>query len=227
MSTVTVQSLIDRAVAASDMKDNFVRNSQWLAWANQAYKELSVMVAQMGVPYFQYDETITATGASEYAIEEPVAIVAVYRLTPTGKLHKLLPNDSIQMQLSTLTTGEPSRYAVKRVDNTVVLQFVPSPSSGSIVVRAIRHPLVLVLEDPGVGETTSISLPLGWEEYIVLKMARNALAKEETVHPLIETQLREIIEHVNVSGRNYIMTDIQKIRDVRSDNWISDEWVWV
>jgi hypothetical protein len=228
MATITVQSLIDRAVAAADMHDNFVTEAQWLQWANQYHKELSVMVAQMGVPYFQYDETISVDGSLEYLIAEPLAIVAVYRPRSDGSYYKLTPMDSIQQLTGAAVYSEPTRFYFRRNATTIALQFHPRPTSGYCIARCITYPKNLVLTAPGGDDSDTVNYPLGWEQFIVLKMAIAALAKEETINPELKSQLNETMLHIETSGRNFLLTDVQKIRDWRSDNWVGDDrWLWV
>lgn len=230
MATVTVQSLIDRAITTADMHDNFVDNAEWLVWANQYYKELCVMIAQQGVPYLQYDEAVTCTGATEYTITEPLAVMAVYRYRSDGSYFKLKPRDSVQkVMVPTSNPGEPTHFYIRRdtAANTLRLQFYPNPTSGTVFVRAIEYPKNLVLTGAGGDNADTIYLPLGWEEYIVLKMALAALDKEETINPRLDRRLAETIEHIEFSGRKYILNDVQKIRDWREDNWSDTEWLWM
>lgn len=229
MATITVQSLIDRAVAAADMHDNFVTEAQWLLWANQYHQELSVMIAQLGVPYFQYDESISCDGSTQYTIAEPLAIVAVYRVRNDGSYYKLSPRNSVQKVTVAPHSGEPKFFSFSRSGNNIALNFYPNPASGTIMVRCIQYPTHLVLDNPGGSDYDSVTYPLGWEQYIVLNMAISALAKEETMNPELKSQLSRTELHINTSAVNYMLTDVQKIRDHNEDNWNSrdDRWIWI
>lgn len=223
---VTVSELISRAATAADMTDNFIKPSEWLSWANVKDKELAVRVAQLGVPYRQYDEMITVDGSLEYTIAEPLAIIAVYYVEADGKFKRLKVKSPIQLvTLSDANKGVPSHCHIRRYGSSIFIQPYPTPTDSALVVRAIEHPGKLVLSNPGLGEYDSVNYPLNWEEYIVLGMAKNALAKEETVNPLIDAQLREIISHIEASASNYLMTDLATIRDINSDDWDS-AWYW-
>lgn len=230
MATVTVPELVSRAVAAADMTDNFVSEAVWLYWANVANKKLAVKVAQLGVPYNQYDEVITLDGSSEYTIAEPLAVVGVYFVQSDGKLKKLKAVHSSQrINYNGITTiGDPREFHVRRDLNNIVLDFYPLPATGSVVVRAITYPDKLVYNTPGVGvgKADYVNYPLGWEDFIVLHMARNALAKEETVNPMIEAQLKDCELHIESSSSNYLLTDLPKILDTKNSDFEPDTWFW-
>lgn len=223
MATTTVATLIARAQASSDQEDEFVTRTQWLYWVNLFNKQLAVMVAQLGYPYHQYDETISLNGSLEYTIDEPLALLGAYYVESDGRLRRLKLMNPVQArQIGNYQAGEPRRYVVHRnTDNDLTFQFQPVPTSGSVLIQAIQMPAELVYAD-------SVKYPLGWEEFIVLNMARNALAKEETINPLIESQLRDIKEHIQVSAANYIMASAPTIRNVKDENyWEDSEWLWV
>ena len=222
MDATTVTELIARAVAAADMNDNFVSTAQWIYWANTANRELAVKVAQLGVPYGLYETTINLTGATTYAISEPLAIVAVYFVQSDGTYKRLKGINPVQKRfVSTTSTGDPRQFHVRATPSTgeVEFKFFPNPTSGSVIVLGITYPAVLV------NGSSSVYYPLNWEEYIVLRMAQNALSKEETLNPGIERQMERIEQHIESSASNYLMTDLPSIRDLDKDDW-DTTWIW-
>jgi hypothetical protein len=227
MATVTVPELVARAVAAADMQDNFVTEAQWLYWANVANKKLAVKVAQLGVPYNQYDEVITFDASSDYTIVEPLAIVGVYFAQQDGRLRKLKAvHPSQRINYATTNSGYPEEFQVRRVANNLRISFYPVPTTGSAIVRAINYPANLVYANPTGDDVDYVYYPLGWEDFIVLHMARNACAKEETINPLIESQLRDCENHIETSASNYLMTDLPKILDTKNNSFDTDIWYW-
>jgi hypothetical protein len=229
MATTTVANLIARAQAASDQYDNFVTTAQWLSWVNVFNKQLAVMVAQLGYPYHQYDETITITGSSTYTVDEPLAILGLYRVREDGKLKKLkLMNPVEGRVLGSATSGEAEKWWIQRnTDNDVTISVYPVPPVGSLplLLLAIEMPSELDIDD-------SVKYPLGWEEFIVLSMAEAALGKEETINPTIEKQLAKCVSHIQSSAANYIMASAPKIRNIKDENSHFDytepgEWLWI
>jgi len=227
MATTSVTDLIARAQAASDQHDNFVTRTQWLYWINYFNKELAVMVAQLGYPYHQYDESIALTGALEYTVvEEPLAILGFYFVEDDGRLRKLkIMNPVEKRRLGNQMSGDPERVVVMRnTNNDLTIQFQPVPTSGTVTMLAIEMPAELTISD-------SVKYPLGWEEYIVLKAARRALAKEETINPLIMSDIQEVVEHIKMSAANYIMASCPTIRNIKEENENlfdgPDSWFWL
>ncbi len=225
---VMVSELISRAVAAADMTDDFVSQAQWLYWANVADKKLAVKVAQLGVPYNQYDEVITLNGSFEYTVAEPLAVVGFYFVQSDGRLRKLktVHNSQRVNYTTTSANGDPTECKVRRSGANILVTFYPVPTSGSVVMRAIEYPDKLVYSAPAAGESDSVNYPLGWEEYIVLQMAKSALAKEETIHPLIESSIKECDMFISESASNYLLTDLPKILDTSQNNFEYADWFW-
>ena len=230
MGTTTVPELIARAQAISDQEDNFVTRAQWLVWANLKKKELEVKAAQLGVPYHQYDETITLTGALEYTVSEPLAILGLYYVESDGRLRKLKYMDPVQARrIGNGTAGDPTRWWVRRnTDNDITILIQPVPTSGTLLLQCISYPKNLVYDTPSGDNEATVKYPLGWEEYIVLGMAERALAKEETVNPVLDRLIAECNAHIESSAGNYIMASVPTIRNVKEENeGMFDPWVWL
>jgi hypothetical protein len=222
-----VSELISRAVAAADMTDDFVSEAQWLYWANFANKKLAVKVAQLGVPYNQYDEVITLNGSFEYSVAEPLAIVGFYFVQSDGRFRKIkVTHNSQRINYSTSNSGEPTECQIRKSGANIFVTFYPVPTTGSVVMRAIEYPDTLVYSNPSPSESDSVNYPLGWEEFIVLHMAKAALAKEETIHPLIESQIKDCDNFIEASSSNYLMTDLPKILDTTLTNFEYSDWIW-
>lgn len=213
MATVTVTEIIARAAAAADMEDNFVTATQWLYWCNVENRALAVKLARLGIPYKENDESISCTGASQYSITEPLAVLGVYYVESDASYRRLKMTNSVQQQgAPNRLVGSPESFHVLRnTGNQITFRFYPNPASGTILVKVIDQPAALT-------SGSSVSYPLNWEERIVLGMAQRALAKEETYNPMISAQIKEIDDHIEESGYNYMAADAPVIRNVRYDN---------
>ena len=221
MATTTVTSLITRAAAAADMEDNFVTSAQWLAWATVEHQMLYSKIARLGFPFHESDESITfLPSTSQYSISEPLAVLAVYYAEFDGSYRKLRLMNPVQGQgAPSRIVAAPEQYHVFRnTENNITLRFFPNPSSGSAIVKNIPHPKTLVISGSSSTTEAFVRYPLSWEERIVLGMARRALAKEETMNPLIERAISDMDVHITESCEDYMMSDAHVIRNVRDDN---------
>jgi hypothetical protein len=199
MPSVTTADLVSRASAASDMRDNFVTPTQWMYWATQERLALDLFLARSGWPLPYATQTITVTGSEGgvYNVNPStgvMAIVAVHQVK--DQRTRLLKHQNAVDFLSKVPgyTGSPRGnsvfYRVNWSGDNLTLGLYPEPISGeTYLVTYIPHPAKLVLASPGTNEATSVAYPMGWEERIVLGMARRALIKEESSTSSIDSEI--------------------------------------
>jgi len=222
MASVNVSEIITRAQQAADMDDDFISQSTWLYWANVEYKKLWNRMARSGYPWAVVETSITITGALQYNTSEPVAIVGFRGATTTGKYFRIPIVHPANLTGANITiTGVPKMVAVTHdptnLGNELVIRFWPTPTSstqGGITMLAIDKPKKLVLTAPGGDEATNVRLPNGFEERIVLGMARRALGKEETINPAIEAEIRDVDTFIDNSISSYLLRDQPTVHDV-------------
>jgi len=210
MPAVAVSSLITRARGAADMQDDFVDTALWLAWANLERVMLENVIARSGYILKEERTDITATGASEYNVADPVAIIAVYEFA-NGRYRRLRPSDIMDGagRLTTTAVGPASTYRVyQNTNGNVSIEFFPNPASGTYKVYAIGQPALFTLT------TDTCNYPMGWEDYIVYGMAQRALAKEETVNPALERKRQEIEAHIGQTAWHRQFAAHQQVRNV-------------
>lgn len=227
MPTVQLTELITRAALAADMHDNFATNA-WVYWANVEDKALRVRLAQCSFPTEFAEVTIAANpNTLDYNLNEPLAIVSVNYLRADGSLKKLFHIPMADRRWKTpLDFGEPTHfscYTHQNVPNIIILNFYPKFSSGSVIVDTVPLPQKLSLT-PAAGESSSVSLPLGFEERIVLGMAQRALAKEETINPALERQIAKADEHIDNACFRRLIGENATVRETRKaegqDTWL-------
>jgi hypothetical protein len=198
VATFTIQKLIDRAMTAADMHDDFVLPAQWLEWVNVERDYLEQFIAQAGYVLAETVVSVTADGSASYTISpEPLAVLAVYEEVE-GRYRRLRSDDIFDGQAGRFTadSGQARKFRIKQGTNQVELHLYPKPSSGTYKVITIAAPT----EVTTVADT--VSYPLSWEEHIVLGLARRALAKEETVNPTLSTDQGKIESHIEETAWN-------------------------
>lgn len=186
----TTQELYDRFALAADMHDNFVTPLQFAYMATQENLALALFLAKLGWTQNVKTQTITVTGAEAGAFpltEDPLAIVAVHqvRSNVVRPVHWENYVDFMrQIPGATVSVGDPESFrAFYDADNDrTVLNFYPEPPAGTVLlVSYIPEPKKLTLDaSPSAGFANSVSYPMGWEEWIVLGVAEQALDKEES-----------------------------------------------
>lgn len=199
MPTILTAELVERAKAAADMHDNFVTLRQWLTWASLERMALDLLIARAGWTQAFATTTITVDGSEDGEFTPDttsgiMAIVAIHQVSPQGT--RLLRTADPATFLRTLPGGEQrgnaTHFRARQDEDTLILNFFPEPAAGeTYLVTYIPHPRRLTTADE-VGYDTSVSYPMGWEERIVLGMARRALEKEESDSTGIRLQITEM-----------------------------------
>ena len=230
MSTIAVTELIERAAIQANMHDNFITNPAWLYWANVENKELRVKLARLGFPYGLSAETISITGALQYNVSEPLAVVAVYRNESDGQFTRIAyrPN-SMKLNQNITHSGPADEFMLgfDAVSSQVYVRFYPTPPDAgpNYTMEVISNPAKLVLSAPAATESTSVYYPLNWEERIVLGMARRALAREDTMSSAIENLIKEMDSHIETSAYDFLMSQNNTVQRIVTGD-IPPSWIY-
>lgn len=223
----TTRELVLRAMAAGDMHDDPASAAQWMYWATQENLALSVTLARAGWTLNIKTQTITVTGSEAGRFEltsTPLAVVAVHELRADGRVRSIEHNNAVDFLQQSVggsqPKGSPSEFRAywDQDDDSVVLNFYPEPTTGmQILVSYIPHPLKLTLTDPAPdGYALSVNYPLGFEERIVLGMARRALAKEESDTREIVGQIVECDSFIEQAVWDRVFSAHSSVRNVDS-----------
>lgn len=243
MPTITTQTLINRARAISDMHDGFITDSEWMAWATQERLALDLFIARSGWTQNFSTLTITVTGSESgvFTLSSPVlAIVSVHEKNAAGMVRPVEFNNVVdfyrQIDGSTQNTGHPKYYRVKTSGDTVSINFWPTPvASYAFVVTYIPHPNTLDLIF-GTNIDANVTYPMGWEERIVLGMAKRALIKEESDFSAIQRLIQEIESQIEELCFAKVLSDTPSIRniDLERRGWTDrllfppwQQWAWI
>lgn len=247
MPTTTVTTLIDRAKATADMRDNFVTPTQWTTWATQERLALDLFLARAGWTIPLSDLTITVTGseAGAYNVNPTggvMAIVCVYQYDTSGRIRMLEHQDSVSfLKRVPGYTGSPrgngAYYRVQNSADNLILNIYPEPNTGETYkVVYVAHPKKLVIATPGTWEEASVSYPMGWEERIVLGMARRGLIKEESDTKAVDQEIALWESRIEDACWNRVLADAPAVRnsDAGHYGWTDrysmppfGMWAWV
>jgi hypothetical protein len=231
MASTTVTEIIERAQAAADMHDNFVTSTQWLRWLNVEYRALALFILRSGYVFTENTETITANGSLTYEFNEPLVILGVYEYKDQ-RYRRIEHSDMMDGagNIDEVTTG-PARFfrVYQAASGKVGMQLWPIPQSGTYKVRKVVIPVAVTLTD-------SIELPAGFEERLVLGLARRALAKEESSTAEISRQVDEADRYIEEMCFDRVMAAHQSVRNVDKveRGWFPypqyptrERWYWI
>jgi hypothetical protein len=138
--TVTLGTLVTRCKQRADREgDSHISDSEWKALISEVYaSEIYGVVADAGLPYFQSEQTISATGADSYA--EPadhLSTIAIDRvLDASGRRDTMTELMAQEIDRWAGTTGDAHGWA--HIDDQIFLY--PNPSSGTYKHRYIAQP---------------------------------------------------------------------------------------
>jgi hypothetical protein len=230
-------------MAAADMHDTFVTPTQWMDWATQEHRALTISLAQSSWTQNLLTTTVTIDSADLglIPIPEPLAVVCVHHAGPQGTRPLTHTNavDLLRLVNPSAPEGNASHFGVTYDPDAsqYTVRLVPQPRSGDqYTITYVPLPKTLVLGTPGAGEANSVGYPLGFEERIVLGMARRALIKEESDTMALERLIKEEDARIERAIWGFVMSQVPTIRNVdrQARNWTSTliyppsrDWVWL
>lgn len=243
----TASEIIRRAMALSDMHDNFVTEDEWLSWLNQEHYALKLFLARHGwqLPFDTTTATINADGwtlatdgGSATQVDKTtlghyvftpteadiMALVCVHQVVSgTVRLLKYTDNVSFLKQNigATLASGHATEYRCRMYGNEIHMDFFPAPATGETYLITFIH-----VPTPLTATTQSVALPMGWEERLVLGMARRALIKEESDAGKLEQMIREMDSQIEQLCWNRVMSESPKVRNADYEPPPWQYWYW-
>ncbi len=197
MPAFTAQTLIGRAATMADMHDSFVTPAEWLVWLNTEIRALDLLCARSG--YVLPAATQTTVSAAPYTITVPnemVAVIGVWEVASGGKYRRVSLQNPIDINrqdpVAGTDTGPARWYSVTRVTNSDshTVSLYPRPVAGTYM--AVTIPLSTL----AAALSTALWYPMGFEEWLVLKLARRALIKENSETSQIDRLIAEQEQHI-------------------------------
>lgn len=241
MPSFTVQELVTRAAAIADMHDNFVLPEQWIAWANVERQALDVFLLRHGwVLQSLRSSTYNLDPANPDRIvvtPRPLAVVGVYEALSNGRARPLEYTDHVSMVDGAGRQGPAHFFSLTDVDidsptgaNDLRIDLMPAPTAPS------TYYAVWIAQTSNLAALTdSVAYALGFEERMVLGMARRALIKEESDAGKIERLMREEEAKIEEACWARVMGQAPSVRNRDGRNWSREErlfpevsrWHWV
>jgi hypothetical protein len=196
MPAFTVDELVRRAKSKADMHDDFIQSQEWLDRFNNANLQFERMRIGRGYISNNITENITITGALQYPISDPLAILAIFEFD-TARFRYIPFADPIygglRRGVADLGPAKEARVYQNTAGITTV-EFWPIPQVGN-------NYGVIVVEQPTRKTlfTDTVNIPNGWEDWIVCHMAIDAMAKEESENPALEKIMARVESFVEES----------------------------
>lgn len=239
MPIFTGQELVDRACAQSDMHDNFVTPQQWLAWLNVERRGLTHLLARNGWQFNNMDFTsFTLDGTSQPVLNLGVefqAIVGVWETRTDGTYRKLEYKPAVDYPsvVNNIPSGDSLYYTLNILDlgDSEIRLFPPPQGGGTFLVAFLPEILSTTALASQIG-----SYQMGVEEWIVLRLARRALIKEESDTSSVDRLIRECEQQIEELCWGRVVGEVPAVRNVDADRrqWIQgltyshpQSWAWV
>ena len=220
MATVTLTTLRSRVRERADMAgSNFVADTATGldAWINEANQKLhGMLVDALGEEYVSSSSALaTVADTSDYAL--PTGFFKLYGvdLTIAGYIRALLPYN--RMERNAYRNDQNYGWHIPRYSIVgSYLRIYPTPTS--VLSGTIYYaPEATVL----TAGTDSVSYPNGWERFIVLDAAIQALLKEESSVTALIQERDAVVREIAQTKENRDLASPKQVVDV---GMINAEW---
>lgn len=216
--SVALSVLRTRCKQRSDMEnDSHIADSEWNTLISEMVGELHELADEAGLRYFETSATITATGASSYAVpSDHLATISITLLDSASRPRRELDEWQIHQGEHPLSgqTGEAQCYAI--VGQTI--EFYPNPASGSYRHRYVPQPASLA--SAADGDAVDLICPAG-EAFVVWGVKVKAADKSETAVQVAMAERDRARERVStwLQGRNFVTPRNQMPRSTDDDEY--------
>lgn len=215
MATVTLTTLLTRVRERADMANSqFVTDARLTDWVNEAHAKLHGMVVDaLGEEYISLSSAFTTvTDQSDYTL--PVGFYKLYGvdLFIQGDYRALQAYNRTERNAYRNSRIGVSRYGWYLPRYSLVgnaLRIYPV-QAGGLSGTILYAPEASVL----VGGSDTVSYPNGWERFIVLDAAIQALAKEESDVRTLASERDAVMQEIERTKENRDLATPQRVVDV-------------
>lgn len=244
MPGILVSDIIQRASVQADMVDGFVDSSTWLSWFKQESKALDILLARNGwAQAIKFDtQTVTTDSMTVASGNDILAVIGVWEVVNNRYRHltlKAQPDFYLQPAGTGGVTGRATQWTLAAPQNgatggtAYTVNLYPRPLGGTYAIGYLATQY-------GDGSTPALTdvvyYPMGFEEWIVLRLARRALIKEESSTSGIDQLLTDEEQKIEEACWERQLTETPSVRNVDRaergwDNMVNFPppigWYWV
>jgi hypothetical protein len=170
---LTTLQLVDRARVRADAENrDHISLANWKEFLSIAWGELYTMLVDSGLRYFESEDTITATGASSYALPSDFFQSIGVDRDIDGTRREALTELMVQERNLLRQTGTALSYAIIGTN----VELFPTPGSGTYYHVYVPQPADI---SANADATNVDTVTPDGENFVINHMAAIALAREE------------------------------------------------
>jgi hypothetical protein len=191
---------------------DFVSDSELTTHVNNSGCELHECLVTADI-YSVATQTLTITGAESYSLD-----AAFFRVLQVVRVDgdTLIPLRQIDVRQRTnfLTNEQPDAGAWLLMGSSIYLY--PKPSSGTYKVLYIPQWTALS------SGSDSVTIPNGWDEYIVVDCAIKCLAKEESGTDHLQAERDRLLERIYAAAHHRQWADPAQVQLIDEYEYAAD-----
>lgn len=181
---VTLEDLKAIILDQADMTgSSFISDERLQYWVNAELRELYDLLVGTFSDYFikRYQATFGTDITSNFdrvPLPDDFFKLAKVFYLPTGSTDDMYTASRIQLEeIPRYQNHQDTRYTIRYYISNGILGFVPDPGSGD-AIDMWYVPEIPWLRNPS--DTVHLSVPVGWEDFVVAGCVARCLAKEES-----------------------------------------------
>lgn len=221
---VTLAELTTRARERADMVgSSFVSDQSFYKWITEGHQKLHAMLVDaLGEEYaYELASFTTAEGQIDFAV--PCCFYKLYGVDMeiNGRVVALKPFNRAERNIYRNMTGSASLAPMYSLSGGN-LKLYPVPPAG-MVGEVIYAPEATRL----TLSTDQVSYPNGWERFIVIDAAIQALAKEESSVTTLVNERQLIVNEIQATKEQRDLANPKKVVDVFAEDFFwnrGDTW---
>lgn len=223
--TETVANIVTRATERADMENsNFISAAEKRRLLNVWTKKLHSKLVKIDPERFVREQTLTGDGSTydfSVAADYYGTVGIDYVSDQNEGIYVPLPRlfGDTETKVSQTYSGVPLGYTFRynnTTPSTELIRLMPTPDSSTLV----RHRYIVTpptYATDGTDDAELVWAVAGYEEYVVLGMARDMLRKEKSSTTEIERDLAEFDQYFTEAAENRTIDSAGYVIDVRSE----------
>jgi len=242
---LSLYEIRQRAKERANREDsNFVTQTEWNFFINQAMYELYDMLITVYEDYFQAPEIVFYSNGSSYLYPLPDGVLTFTDSISGNTIvappfYKMLGIDlglnnanNAYVTMNKYNLIDRNRFVYPNTASTIYgvfnlqyrimgknIRFIPTPSAGQPIRLLYVPRLPTLLQDTDLS-TIGFS---GWLQYVIVRAAKYALDKEESDTSSLDEELLFLKTRIEESAPNKDAGQPDTVSDTRQGNW-SDGW---